>query len=67
MSGKESGVFRKNEDCFIKVCVEVFLCKCILINNFVEIIIVGGKLKLDKFLLYVIILVFICFFRFFRN
>lgn len=65
MSGKESGVFRKYEDCFIKVCVEVGIC--ILIDNFVEIIIVGEKLKLDKFLLFVIILVFKCFFRFLKN
>lgn len=59
---KKSGVFRKYEDCFIKVCDD----KVILIDNFVEFIIVGEKLKLDKFLLFVIILVFKCYFRFLK-
>lgn len=63
MCDKESGVFRKYEDCFIKVCDD----KVILIDNFFEFIIVGEKLKLDKFLLFVIILVFKCYFRFLKN
>lgn len=48
MSGKESGVFRKYEDRLIKACAEAGTC--ISIDNLVEIIIAGGKLKLDKLL-----------------
>lgn len=40
----EGRVMRKYEKCFIKVCVEVI----ILINNFVEFIIVREKLDLKK-------------------
>lgn len=48
MSGKESGVFRKYEDRLIKACAEAGTC--ISIDNLVEIIIAGEKLKLDKLL-----------------
>lgn len=67
MSGKESGVFRKYEDRLIKACAEASSCKCISINNLVEIIIAGGKLKLDKLLSYAITLASTCSSRSLRN
>lgn len=58
----ESDVMRKYEDCFIDVCNRVD----ILMKNFVDFIIVGEKLDLENFLLFVIILVFKCKFSFLR-
>lgn len=67
MSGRESGVFRKYEDRLIKACAEASSCKCISINNLVEIIIAGEKLKLDKLLSYAITLASTCSSRSLRN
>lgn len=58
-----SNVIRKYEDCFIIVCENVIILK----SNFFEFIIVGEKMKLDEFMLFVIMLVFKCNFRFLKK
>lgn len=65
MSGKESGVFRKYEDRLIKACAEAGTC--ISIDNLVEIIIAGEKLKLDKLLSSAITLASKCSSRSLKN
>lgn len=67
MSGKKSGVFRKYEDRLIKACAEAGTCISIDLDNLVEIIIAGEKLKLDKLLSSAITLASKCSSRSLKN
>lgn len=67
MSGKKSGVFRKYEDRLIKACAETGTCISIDLDNLVEIIIAGEKLKLDKLLSSAITLASKCSSRSLKN
>lgn len=65
MGDKESAVFRKYEDSFIKACADK--ATCISTNNLVELIIAGEKLKLDKLLSSAITLASKCYSRSLKN